>query len=219
MQKPAGTECVVLFHGLSRTCKSMRPLERFLEKEGYVLYNMNYPSLKFSFRDLIRYIDENLIDKSLLKIYTKLHFVGHSMGGLLIRSLLNRYTFPNLGRVVMLGTPNHGSEVANFISRFGFFRWLFGPCGTQLVQGLPQLQAYLGPICFELGIIADSKTTGPWGSWLIDKDNDGRVSVESTRIKGMKDHIIIPTTHTRMLKDKRVMNQVLCFLKTGAFRH
>ena len=114
-------EGVVILHGIFRTHRSMRGLARHLEKEGYAVCNIRYPSTRKTINDLADHIHAEVTAFSEAK---KLHFVGYSMGGLLIRAYLDRYQIASLGRVVMLGTPNAGSEVADFIGNWKFYRWL-----------------------------------------------------------------------------------------------
>jgi pimeloyl-ACP methyl ester carboxylesterase len=145
------------------------------------------------------------------------HFVVHSMGGLLVRAYLARYPETKIGRVVMLGTPNHGSEVADYMKDWRLYRWIFGPAGQQLVtqqQGISQL---FGPVNFPLGIIAGNSTIDMFCSRIIGQTNDGKVSVESTKLQGMAAHIVLPVSHLGMLHSRMVRRHIVQFLKTGAF--
>lgn len=118
----------------------------------------------------------------------------------------------------MLGTPNHGSEVADFLGNLAVFKRIYGPAGQQLLTStLTDVQAQVPEVDFELGIIAGTRTIDPLGSYVIGKPSDGRVSVESTKLVGMSAHLILPVTHTFMPRNRRVIREVHKFLKTGQF--
>ncbi|GHM58930.1 MAG: hypothetical protein sL5_10220 [Candidatus Mesenet longicola] len=147
----------------------------------------------------------------------KVHFVGYSMGGLLIRAYFKKYKPDKLGRVVMIGTPNHGSEVADFLKNFMLYKKLYGPAGQQLITNQDGFKEIFANTDFELGIIAGNKSIDPISSKLINKPNDGKVSVDSTKLEGAKDHIVLPCNHTFFPSNKQMFKQVLSFLKFGKF--
>jgi pimeloyl-ACP methyl ester carboxylesterase len=147
-----------------------------------------------------------------------LHFVGHSMGGLLIRVYLARYRPERLGRVVMLGTPNGGSEVADRLKSFFFYRALIGPAGQQLgTERDAALQALFPPVDYPVGIIAGNRSIYPITSIFLPKPHDGRVSVENTRLDGMVDHIVLATPHPWLPRNEIAIRQTIAFLKDGKF--
>lgn len=118
----------------------------------------------------------------------------------------------------MLGTPNHGSEVADLLRNLTAFKRIYGPAGQQLLTStLADARTQERVVDFELGIIAGTRTIDPIGSYVIGKPSDGRVSVESTRLDGMKAHLILPVTHTFMPRNRRVIHEVSEFLRTGYF--
>ena len=150
-----------------------------------------------------------------------LHVVAHSMGGLLARALITRRRPAGLGRVVMLGTPNGGSEVADLLCRNALYRRVFGPAGAQLVT-CPDtaLRAVLGTVDYPLGVIAGDRSLDPISSWLLlPGPDDGRVSVERTKVAGMADHIVLHATHPLMMRNAEVIRQTLHFLRHGRFEH
>lgn len=211
----SGAEHVVLLHGIARTRRHMRPLAMFLAKEGYRAHNLGYPST----RATIESVSEDLATQvgTLTADAPLVHFVGHSMGGLVARAVIRMRRPERLGRVVQLGTPNRGSEVAQFWKRFAFFRLIYGPAGLELGTDWERLDARLGPVDYELGIIAGDRSLAPISSWLIEGPDDGKVSVARTRLEGMADHRVMPVTHPFMPANRAVAREVVQFLRTGHF--
>ena len=209
------SDCVILLHGLARTDSSMKKLERVLTEEDYRAVNADYPSRKFEINALA-----NDVIPQALKECTgapKIHFVTHSLGGILVRQYLSDHSIDKLGHVVMLGPPNNGSEVIDRLGGFPGFKLLNGPAGLQLGTDDKSIPNTLGAANFSLGIIAGTKTINFILSTMIEKPNDGKVSVESTKLEGMSDHIVMPVTHPFMMKNKNVIRQVLHFLENGKF--
>ena len=211
----ASPEQVVLLHGITRSDNDMRSMKEFLSSHGYRVINLGYPSTSHSIEELASGVASRLqqeIDPSV-----PVHFVGHSMGGLVIRALLNRYRPDNLGRVVQIGTPNHGSEVADFLKNDWLYRLFFGPAGQQLVTQGAGIEKLLGEVDYEMGVIAGDLSIDPISSNLISGPDDGKVSVESTKVKGMRDHDIVPVMHSLQTRSPMVQRRVLRFLKFGGF--
>ena len=211
----SGAERVVLLHGLARTPKHMRPLETALRNNGFEVINIKYPSRKYSIEVLTDKIQLQLSDRLLLK-NTPVHMVGYSMGGLLARAWIHRYRPERLGRVVQLAPPNHGSEVADFFKQNWLFRTFYGPAGQQLGTKV-NLQLLLGPVDYELGVLAGNRSIDPFSSWLIPGADDGKVSVKSTRVLGMRAHRVLPVSHTFFPRHAEVHRQTVHFLLSGTF--
>ncbi|QPJ61489.1 MAG: hypothetical protein G3M70_06140 [Candidatus Nitronauta litoralis] len=209
---------VVLLHGILRSHLSMIGLESRFRKEGYRTLNLNYPSSRFNIEALADRLHPK-IDRFAKSLEGKIHFVTHSMGGLLTRAYIARHKPANLGRVVMQGPPNQGSEVTDFWKNNWLYKTLYGPAGQQLGTCEQGPSAWNDVADYELGIIAGNRTVDIFHSSLIKGKDDGKVSVESTRLEGMTDHIILPVTHSLMMYKKPVIHQTLFFLEHGRFDH
>lgn len=213
----AQPECVVVLHGLRRSAWAMSRIEATLSEAGYRVYNHDYPSTSAPVESLAREEIGEALAWCRQQAAARIHFVTHSMGGILVRSYLQDQAIPELGRVVMLAPPNHGSEVVDRMQDWWLFRKLTGPAGQQLGTGPQGIAASLDPVAAEIGVIAGTRTVDPWLSWMIPGDDDGKVSLPSTRLKEMRDYLVVPASHAFIMRKKAVIHQVLTFLRHGYF--
>ncbi len=212
-------ECVILLHGLARTKASMNKLANHLEGQGYTVVNMDYPSRKHNIQTLAKETVAKAVSLCEMENSSTIHFVTHSMGGILLRQYLADADISHLGRVVMLSPPNGGSEVVDRLKDLWPFQWLNGPAGQQLGTDETSVPRTLGPADFELGVITGDRSINLLLSLLIPGDDDGKVAVNNARLSGMKDFLVVHATHPFIMKNKKVMEQVVLFLRTGYFFH
>jgi pimeloyl-ACP methyl ester carboxylesterase len=192
-------------------------MERKLERAGFQVVNVGYPSREHPVQQLAEQaVTEGLEGCENLGA-EPIHFVTHSLGSILVRYYFQQHSDPRLARVVMLGPPNQGAELVDTLAEFPGFGLLNGPSGLQLGTSEDGITDSLGAVDFELGVIAGDQAINPFFAALIPGPDDGKVSVESTRVAGMKEHIVMPVTHTWMMFNNEVIEQVVSFLRTGRF--
>ena len=211
-------ECVVLLHGLNRSARAMNDMAEALQKAGYSTANTDYPSQLGTIEELAPMAVDTGLDHCRETGADTIHFVTHSMGGILLRYRQQQDPIPELGRVVMLGPPNRGSEIVDeFRDWGGATEIISGPAGMQLGTDEDGVPAGLGPVDFELGIIAGVGSINPWLSAVLPGYDDGTVTVESTRLPGMTDFMIVDSSHSFLMKSQTVIRNTVAFLQTGSF--
>lgn len=210
-------ELVVLLHGLARTSASMEKMAEALRAAGYEVCNIDYPSREFAIEELAAQKVLPEILKCRGQAERPVSFVTHSMGGIVVRALAK--TPLRIGRVVMLGPPNGGSEIVDRLGGLALFGWVNGPAGRQLGTGADQLPHRLGAAKFDVGVIAGKRTVNPVLSLLIPGQDDGKVSLASAKVEGMDDFLVVPVSHSFLMRDKVVIAQTLHFLQDGRFEH
>jgi pimeloyl-ACP methyl ester carboxylesterase len=193
----------------------MHGLGKKLEQVGYQVVNIGYPSRKYGVEQLSR----QTVGQALRHCNNadKIHFVTHSMGGILLRCYLSENRIATLGRTVMLSPPNHGSELVDRLGRYWWFRWFNGPAGLELGTDSDSIPNRLGRAEFPLAVITGNRSWDPLLSRLIARPNDGKVSEQSARLAGMADFLSIPCGHTFIMNNRLVQEQICCFLDQGRF--
>lgn len=213
---------VVLLHGIGRSKASMASCARAAAAADYVPVNLDYPSRRYDFDTLAGWLADALATHC-PDPGKAIHFITHSMGGVLLRLYLTRHRPPNLGRVVMLAPPNHGSEIVDLLKGHGVlndvFKAIFGPAGQQL--GTPadadSIIRALGPVDYPVGVIIGKAGLNPVRVWLFDTPSDGTVTVESSKVEGMVDHLVLDASHSFIMYSSDVISQAMHFLAHGHF--
>jgi triacylglycerol lipase len=211
----AGREHVVLLHGLARTSASMGGLEEAFSRGGYDVLNIDYSSREQGISEIADIVRKEITSK--IPEEEKIHFVTHSMGGIIVRYIQRHDPLPNIGRVVMLSPPNHGSEVVDFLGNTWPFKFINGPAGKGLGTDEKGFPRKLGPVDFDTGIITGDRSYNRINSLIIPGADDGKVSVESAKVEGMKDFLVVHATHTFIMRDKTVISGCLFFIRNGYF--
>ncbi|MCX7420450.1 MAG: alpha/beta fold hydrolase [Planctomycetia bacterium] len=208
---------VILIHGITRSSKSMSAFREPLTKAGFHVFPFDYPSTRVEIPESADYLKQ--VIGSLEGIET-LHIVAHSMGGIVTRAYMSQ---PNsdarLKRLVMIGSPNSGAELADLLSDNMnlVFKPMLGPAGQQLVTDPDGLIARLPtPIC-DFAVIAGGRGGNGFNP-LIPGDDDGIVSVASTRLPGAADFMQVSSLHLRLLRSPEAINSAIRFLETGKLR-
>ena len=212
-------DCVVLLHGLARTANSMQVLKKAFMDRGYKVVNVDYPSREYSVEKLADLAMESGLTACHAEAGEKVHFVTHSIGGILVRYYLAHHDIPALGRVVMLAPPNQGSELVDNLSKIPGFKLINGPAGGQLGKGPNGIPSELGAVDYPVGVIAGTRSVNPILSLYLPDPDDGKVSVESTKVAGMTDFVTVPASHTFIICNKAAIRQAIAFIETGLFEH
>jgi triacylglycerol lipase len=210
-------EHVILLHGLCRSSGSMKFMEQALLESGYKVLNVDYPSRSASVSELAEAAIGKAVDHCQSAGATKIHIVTHSLGGILVRSYLSQHTITHLGRVVMLGPPNQGSEVVDTLGALRIFKLINGIAGSELGTVTNSTPNRLGAANFCVGIIAGDRSINWINSMMIPGRDDGKVSIERTKLEAMKDHIVIHATHPFLMRNKTSIRQTIHFLRNGQF--
>ena len=208
---------VVLLHGLGRSAANMLVLKWRLGRLGYDVCNVGYDTRVPSIEDAIDAVHV-AVEACTDEVGRPLHFVTHSLGGLVMRGLFARHPLPQTGRAVMLAPPNSGSEIADWVRQIGWTERMLGPLAAQLGTRDGDVPGRLPVPPIPFGVIAGDQWINPMGPLLLPAPHDGTVSVASTRLPGMSDHLVIPATHTFIMNRAEVAAQVDVFLRTGRFR-
>jgi hypothetical protein len=192
----------------------MLGMQAALEKAGFATVNLGYPSTRMTIEALAaRFLDPAL--RAAQARGGKIHFVTHSMGGIVLRAWLYSHELPATSRIVMLAPPNQGSALAERLSGLALYQALHGPAGLQLTTtGLPR---GLGPVQAQLGVIAGTRSLNPLFSLLVPGPDDGKVAVAETQVAGMDEFLVLPVTHTWMMWNSRVQEATVRFLSAGTF--
>ena len=195
----------------------MSKMAKELQAAGYTTVNVDYPSQTARIEELAPMAVNEGLEKCREAKAQQIHFVTHSIGGILLRYAHNEAPIPELGRVVMLAPPNQGSEIVDVTKDWPGAELLSGEAGLQIGTDENSIPAQLGPVDFELGIIAGTGTISPFLSMMLPNPDDGKVSVASTRVEGMNDFLIVKNSHHFIVTNDKVIENTIQFLRSGKF--
>jgi pimeloyl-ACP methyl ester carboxylesterase len=209
---PSTRSHLVYVHGLWLSGSESLVLRRRLESDfGHATHVFRYPTVSGSIRE----IAQGLRDLAVRLPATRVHFVGHSLGGLVIYRMLERFDDVPPGRVVFLGTPSVRSRAAREAARL---HWISSILGHTVAEELLREHERRWSLDRDLGIIAGTSPVG-LGQFFarFDEPCDGTVGLSETRLPGAKDHLALPVSHMGMLLSHDVAEQTGRFLESGAF--
>lgn len=209
--------CAVLVHGLARSSASMNRLAKVLNAAGWHTANVDYPSRKFTVDQLAPAVFNAAVDQCQALGATQVDGVAHSLGGILFRHYTENQAIEGFGRFVMLGTPNHGSEVVDKLRNVPGFVALNGPAGLELGTERNSVPNRLGPAVYNTAVIAGTKSINLILSNFLPNPDDGKVSVQSARLEGMCAMLRVPVSHPFLMKDDSVIANTLEYLTNGTF--
>jgi hypothetical protein len=195
----------------------MRRIACALETAGYEVLNLGYPSMRTSIGTIAHDHLAPAVDVCKQRGAGKIHFVTHSLGGIVVRQYLQQNTVPEGSRMVMLSPPNQGNELAEALRRLALYRWIMGPAGQELGVGPESVPRNLSPVNIELGVITGKTSILPFSRTLFGGPSDGKVSVDGAKLAEMKDFLVIPAGHAFIMRKRLVIRQAVHFLRHGVF--
>lgn len=210
-------EAIVILHGVCRNSKHMSYIADSLQVLGYRVHNIDYKCRYQGAGKIVR--DSSIQVKHIAKGYNKLHFVGHSLGGLIIRGILTAYMPINLGKVIQIAPPNQGSELANILQNRWLYKKIYGKVSQDLIPNSSFLNSLEQAPSYELGIIAGNSFNLLVNCLLKFKRNDCRVAIEETFLDSAKDHVVININHNQIVRSRETLKQIRNFLIDGVFEH
>ena len=212
-------ECVILLHGLGRTSRSLTQMQKKLTQTGYHTVNLDYPSRKKTIEQLAAEYLPLAVERCNSYQPSSIHFVTHSLGGIIARMAIKNNRPENLGRVVMLSPPNSGSEAADALADRGYYSWFNGPAGQQLSTAENSVPNKLGPVDYPVGVITGDRHAffDFWLLKLFRGANDGKVSVARARLEGMADFLVVHCSHPYIMNSDYVAGETVYFLQNGIF--
>lgn len=213
-EKNGANEVVFVLHGFGDNKAGIWPLASRLEDAGFTVYRIGYTSIGRTPEEIQRDVYEQIQAKLKTESRT-VHFVGHSFGGLLIRSFLSNHSVRTLGRVVLIGTPNKGTALVDMYHDSWWMK-ILGKTAMSLGTDSASLPNSLSDPYYPVGVIA-GLSDGLFATHILSDPNDNVVPVESASLNGMADMIVIRSSHAMLRFDREVSDQTITFLRSGSF--
>ena len=202
----------MLLHGLARSSRSMRKLEQALNGAGFRTINIDYPSTRFTNAQLLERFIHPGITKYCPPDAYQLHFVGHSMGGILSRLYIQQQRPAKLGKVVTIASPHKGTELVDKLGWIPLFKWINGRAGYEMGAKANTLLDSLPKPDYPVLAVVGTFSGNPFYSLLIPGRDDGKVSVDSASLLGAQQVLKVPYSHTYIMKKRKVIEAVVGFL-------
>lgn len=217
----AQRDCVILLHGIGRSHRSMLSLASMLKSKNYIVVNEDYPSTHETIESIANQYIPLMIHQCLINHSAHINFITHSMGGIVLREYLQNHDVPQLSHIVMLGPPNHGSQLADLLHNNLLYKFITGPAGQELTTYKTSMPNTLGNLNhqYQVGVIAGNFGLIPFNNYIFHEASDGKVAVSSTKMNSMQDFIVLHVSHTFMMGNALVQQQILNFLHDGKFIH
>jgi triacylglycerol lipase len=201
-------DTVILLQGMGRGRASLWVLDTRLKSAGYSTlsypYTANSQSIDALAEQLCKFIREQVTTK-------RYHIIAHSLGNLIVRAAFRFEYPPGLGRIVMLAPPNQPADLARALRDNPIYQWFTGESGQQL--GSDVFYESLPIPNVEFGVIAGDRGQ----SLILQEPNDGVISVETTKLAGMTDWVVVPQSHNFMMNSRMVAGLCMSFLEKGRF--
>lgn len=211
------SEVVICLHGLWRSVWAMEPIANYLNKEGFTTVSVPYASFRYELEDIVESV--RILVKPWLDQGKKIHFVTHSLGGVVLKHLLEHAMLDEerekIGRVVMLAPPHQGSEIMDWLSNSPV-RHVLGPASDFLTSEKMSQHSQQFPADVEAAIIMGERSAIPFFRKLLDASNDGIVSVDKGHLLGIKEFKVVDADHTFIASEPDVLEMVSHFLSCGS---
>lgn len=207
-------ECVVILHGLARSAKSMKRLQIAITEAGYRTLNIDYPSRHYNHNDLVHRFIAPKIQQHCPPNDYRVHFVGHSMGGIMAMKYIQSKPLLSYGKVVTIGSPHQGSELVDKLGWLPLFKWINGPAGYELAtvdMGGEETKSHTTNKVRVMAI-AGTRSLNPFYSLLIPGVDDGKVSVTSASLPTAEQVVHVPYSHTFIMNKAEVAQAVVDFI-------
>ncbi len=215
-------ECVILLHGSYGRANSMQHIMKRLQNDGYNVQNIGYAATKYKIERLATAVEDGVVRCQLAKA-SIIHIVGYSLGAIITRYYLANAHVPNIGRIILISPPNKGFPFANMTKTLHkkYFLKKYGPAGLQLLTNFDSFVHKIPTISGKnIAIIAGNRHRSILDivrSIFIQGVDDGRISVLSTKLAGVPNHLVVSSSHDNILYNRHVHEQVSYFLQYGAF--
>lgn len=206
-------EITILVHGFNKSSGDMNFLRNGLTNYGIKCLNVKLPATFSSIDDCVKSLNLQICNQ--INQYEKVNFIGHSIGGLIIRSYINKYNIENVSKCVFISTPNHGSKLAEIAGKIPLYKIIFKPIAE--MQPNEKNIYLLKNKDIKIGLIIGEKNNLMLGKIYLSKQSDGRIEIQSALSEDANDKIILPYGHKKIHHNELTLQLVMNYLKNGSF--